>query len=93
MALVSCPDCSHPVSPEEVEVCPQCGYPIREVYYGRHEHQEEEVPPSPPSPEVVPKAGGILWRALNVGCVLVLALLAGSLLLVALLVSFLVKQC
>lgn len=58
MALVSCPDCSHPVSPEEVEVCPQCGYPIREVYYGRQEHQEEEAPPSPPSPEAVPKAGG-----------------------------------
>lgn len=90
MALVSCPDCSHQVSPDEVEVCPQCGYPIREVYYGRHEHQEEEAPPAPP-PERVPSAREIAWRALNVGCVLSLGLLAVAVLLVVLLLSSLVK--
>ena len=93
MPRVSCPDCSHPVSPEEVAVCPQCGYPIREVYYGGHEPPEEKGLPSPPSPESVPGAGRILRRALHVGCVLVVTLLVGAVLLMALLVSVLVKQC
>jgi len=64
-----------------------------QTHYGHHAPQEAEVLPSPPSPERVPSAGGIVWRALAVGCVLGLALLAGSALLVALLLSFIVKQC
>jgi hypothetical protein len=92
MPRVSCPDCSHQVSPDEVEVCPQCGYPIRAVYYGHHARQEEEIPPSPPSPERVPSVGGIVRRVLGVGCVLALVLLAGAALLVALLISSILKQ-
>jgi hypothetical protein len=92
MSRVSCPECSQPVSPDEVEVCPQCGYPIREVYYGRHEHQEEKAPAAP-SPGRVPSAREVVWRALNVGCALSVGLLTVAVLLGVLLLSSLLRQC
>lgn len=63
MALINCPDCGKEVS-DQAPTCPNCGRPIK-----------KEVSKSKPEVKVEGQKEGCFLQTLNVGCMIIFAII------------------